>query len=313
MRISRPLALLSASFAVFAIACSSSSGSSVSDDQAAADVAKAFCQKFQSCAPLFVQASYGDEATCEARFKLAVAPSLSANGTGATSGQYESCSADIGGASCDDVFSRNFPQSCRTVAGSLADGTACGADAQCKGKLCRLADNSSCGACSSIGAGGAACENDNQCDYGLTCANKVCVQYGAAGASCDATAHPCKPTLSCNNGTCATPGEAGAACAGLGMGGCDTLKGLFCNAAKVCATFGTASAGGACGYDVAAGTYTVCTGSGTCKVAAGKSTGTCTAPAADGAACDAVNGPGCTPPATCSGGVCKIADPTTCK
>ena len=312
MRTSRLLASFSASAALFAIACSSSSGSSVSNDQAAADVAKAFCQKFQSCAPLYIQVSYGDEATCETRFKLAVAPTLTANGTGATTGQYESCSSELANASCDDMLSRNFPQSCRTVAGSLGDGTACGVDAQCKGKLCRLADNSNCGACSTIGAGGAACTSDSECDYGLTCANKVCVQYGAAGASCDTT-HPCKPTLACNNGTCATPGEAGAACPMLGGGGCDTLKGLYCNASKVCASVATGNAGQACGYDVSAATYTVCTASGTCKLNTGSTAGTCMAPAADGAACDTTNGPSCTPPATCSGGVCKIADPSTCK
>lgn len=313
MNLLRPLASLAAVSAVFAVACSSgSSGSSVSNDQAATDVAKAFCQKFDSCASLFVTVSYGDEATCEARFKLSVTPSLTANGTGATTAQYESCAKDIPGASCDDLLSRNFPTSCRTVAGSLADGTACGVDSQCKGKLCRLSDNSSCGACSTIGAGGATCSNDNECDYGLTCVNKVCSQYGQAGGTCDTT-HPCKPTLACTNGTCATPGAAGAACPGLGMGGCDNLSGLFCDQAKVCAAVKFAAAGAACGYDVGTDTYTGCSGGGTCKLATGKTTGTCTAPAADGAQCDTVNGPSCMAPAVCSGGVCKVPDPSTCK
>lgn len=310
MRTSRLLASVSASFAVFAIACSSSSSSSVSNDQAATDIAGAFCDATNKCSSLYIQISYGDVATCKTRFKLAVAPTLTANGTGATTSQYEACTADLAGASCDDLLARNLPQSCQTVAGTLADGAACGADAQCKGRLCRLADNSNCGACSSVVAAGGACTDSNQCDKALVCANSLCVAYGAAGASCD-TNHPCKPTLSCTGGTCAVPGEAGATCPGIGTAGCDLLKGFFCNQQSVCATIGVSNAGGQCG--LVNGVYTTCSGGGLCKGAVGLTPGTCVAPAADGATCDDANGPPCLAPASCTGGVCKVSDPSSCK
>ncbi|MGH7285186.1 MAG: hypothetical protein ACRELY_26995 [Polyangiaceae bacterium] len=311
MRTSHLTASFSALSALLAIACSSSSGSSVSNDQAAADVAKAFCQIYDSCADPYIQITYGNEPACEARFKIAVVPTLAANGTGATAGQYESCSADLAKTSCDDLLSRNLPKSCQTVAGTLADGTACGADAQCQGRLCRLANNSNCGACSSIVAAGGACDTDGECDVGLACANKVCTAYGASGASCDAN-HPCKLTLTCNSGTCGAPAEAGAACPGIGQAGCDTLKGLFCNTSSVCASFTVVAAGQPCGL-VTNNSYALCSDAGICKGASGLTPGTCTAAAVDGASCDETNGPACVSPAICTGGVCKVPDPSTCK
>jgi hypothetical protein len=294
------------------VACSSSNGgSSVSDDQAATDVASSFCNKYNSCAAPFVQITYGDMATCQARFKLSVAPSLAANGTGATSAQYESCSKDLSAASCDDVLSRNLPQSCQTVAGTLANGAACGEDSQCTGKFCNTGTNQTCGACSTLAAAGGTCTSDNGCDYGLACNGGVCSAYASAGATCDTT-HVCKTTLACLNGTCATSLEAGATCAAVGGPGCDTLKGLYCNLSKVCATYAFASAGQPCGI-VNGSTYTACAAGGFCKGATGLTAGTCVATAADGAACDATAGPTCLAPAVCTGGVCKITDPSSCK
>jgi hypothetical protein len=40
--------------------------------------------------------------------------------------------------------------------------------------------------------------------------------------------------------------------------------------------------------------------------------GTCAPPAADGAACDATNGPLCKPGAVCVGGTCAVPDPAQC-
>jgi hypothetical protein len=298
------------SFTTLVLACSSSnSSSSVSADQASTDVATAFCNQYNSCAPPFVQVTYGDIATCQARFKLAVAPTLAAKGTGATPAQYESCATALASASCDDLLSRNLPTSCQTVAGTLANGAACGEDSQCTGKYCNTG-TSTCGACSTVAAAGSACTSDNGCDYGLSCQNSVCTAYGASGATCDAT-HACKATLACVNGTCATPLEAGAACPTIGGAGCDTLKGLYCNTNKVCATYSFANAGQPCGL-VSAQNYVVCSGGGFCKGAGALTPGTCEAPAADGAACDAVAGPTCLSPAICTSGVCKLDDPSTC-
>jgi hypothetical protein len=293
------------------VACSSSSSSSVSADQAESDVSAAFCNRFNSCAPLFIQVAYGDVPTCQTRFKLSVAPTLTATGTGATASQYETCAGAFPSISCDDLLERNYPTSCQTAAGTLADGAACGESAQCKDQLCRTGAGQTCGACSSLGAAGAACVQDGDCAYGLACNSLVCGAYSAAGATCDATTHPCDPALTCKNGSCATPGAAGAACAGLGQSGCDTLNGLYCNASSVCAAVTVATAGQPCGL-LAGGGYGVCGGGGLCKGSSGTTPGSCEAPAADGAACDATNGPPCLAPAVCDGSVCKITDPGTC-
>ena len=61
------------------------------------------------------------------------------------------------------------------------------------------------------------------------------------------------------------------------------------------------------------GGFAVCSGAGHCRVPTGTFSGMCIAPAADGAACDAANGPGCTSPATCTNGSCKLPDPANCK
>ena len=168
------------SFVVFAlsstalvVACSSSSGSAVSADQASTDVSQSFCAKYNSCAPFFITATYADIPTCQTRFKLSVLPTLTANGSGATAAQYESCATDLANATCENVLSRNLPTSCQTAAGTLADGTACGADAQCKDKLCRKGTGQTCGACSSQGAAGSVCAQDSDCAYGLACNSLV--------------------------------------------------------------------------------------------------------------------------------------------
>ncbi len=308
----RPLASLGAALSISVLACSSSSGGSpVSDDQASVDVSKAFCQKYSSCAAALVQSQYGDEASCEARFKLSILPSLAATGTGATAAQYESCAGDLASATCEDILDRNLPKTCQTVAGTLADGSACGVDAQCKNKLCRIPDGQTCGVCSSVAAAGGACTADGQCDVGLKCSGGSCVAFGAAGASCDGT-HPCKVTLYCNDsGTCATPGKAGATCTKVGVVGCDLLAGLWCSTSKVCTQLDSAAAGKQCG--LIDSNFAFCTGGSTCRTATGQPSGTCEAPAADGATCDAINGPSCLAPATCANGLCKIDDPAACK
>jgi hypothetical protein len=38
----------------------------------------------------------------------------------------------------------------------------------------------------------------------------------------------------------------------------------------------------------------------------------CVAPAADGASCDSVMGPGCLSPALCRNGVCTVPSPASC-
>jgi hypothetical protein len=310
------LAGLVSTIGIALVACSGDDASaSISAEAACDDAVKAYCKKIDECAPFFVKIGFGDAATCEKRFALNCVQNFSAPGTSATPSRLSQCATDVKTTTCEEVLGRKLPLSCRTEAGSLKDGTPCGDDAQCTGKLCRQANDSNvCGACSSIGAGGAACERDEDCDNELGCADKKCVAFGKAGSPCSAT-QPCIRTLSCNKGTCAQPLAAGAACDGpadQSTNPCEALKGFFCHPqTKVCTAAGMAAAGAACGFIDK--NIVLCTGGGHCKTTPPAVSGTCLAPAADGAACDATNGPKCVAPAQCLGGICKVSDPATCK
>ena len=296
-------------------ACSgSSSTSGTTPDQACNDLAQTLCDKINSCAPFYLQTTYGDMATCVTRTKINCVPAYAANGTSATPDATETCLADAKTTSCDDLLTRKGPPSCFTQPGQLADGIGCGTDAQCKGTLCRLADNSTCGACSSPGGAGSACNRDEDCTHGFVCSNQKCAAPAAAGGACG-TGQPCATSLSCVGGTCAVALEAGAACTPkLNENACDIAKGLYCHPKnKVCALVGTSAAGGQCG--IFNDNLVLCTGGSSCKGdnPLTQTPGTCQAAAADGAACNDTTGPKCLTPARCVSGVCKLTDPTTCK
>jgi hypothetical protein len=302
------------------IACSSSSSSSVSVDQACADYANALCTKANTCGALFVELAYGDVATCMARFKPICASAFAAKGTSITTSRAEACVTAFGSAGCDAIFDRNTPSDCRATPGTLANGTACGDDNQCASAYCHKAANATCGTCGTARAkAGEACAIDENCDYGLACAASVCVARGQSGATCDA-GHPCASALYCKvargatSGTCATPAAEGAMCSGTQGEGCLFVSGDFCNPkTSVCQKAGVASGGASCGYDAASGNFTFCSANGTCRTPMGSMMGTCLAAAADGAMCDATNGPKCMAGSTCVSAVCQKQDPSTCQ
>lgn len=287
---------------------SSSSSGGVTAEEACAAYSKAACEKLNSCAPLFITVNYGDIAACEARIGLSCPQSINAEGSNTTPAAWKECADSAASVSCDDVFGRNIPEACRPEPGTFADGAACGNDAQCQSAHCNK-DNDVCGVCAQPVAAGGACNDDNDCDYALSCAQGKCVARVDLGETCD-KATPCKATLACSGGKCAEPAGAGAACDPVDQN-CDTLAGLGCNKMSICQKVKFAAAGETCGND---GTdFIVCTGGSACKVAMAGGTGTCAAPAADGAACDKVNGPNCLAGATCVNGLCTLSDPAACK
>ncbi len=246
------------------------------------------------------------------RAKLGCMPALTAPGTSATPDKLDSCATAVDTLMCDALYTRNTPMACIPAAGKLANGSACGDDAQCMSTYCKKPAGNVCGVCGARSTAGGACSIDADCDYQLACANSVCVAYGALGASCDA-GHPCAQPNVCKSGTCAAPAEAGQPCTpSLGGGDCDQTKGLFCNpssaTAGVCAIATFVGPGQPCG--LVGGGVVGCSGGGLCKRTG--LMGTCVAPAADGAACDATNGPPCLQPAECVGGVCKLPNPAGC-
>jgi len=298
---------------VVVVACGGTDGdASISPDTACNDAASALCDKVQECAPFLSTVLFTDRDSCVSRFKINCASSFNATGTSATPERVAKCARDARTTSCEDILGRTLPETCRTVPGALEDGAACGHDSQCKNRLCRIGTNSACGACSSLGAAGAACERQEDCDYELTCVDKKCVAYAKAGTACSPT-QPCHPTLSCSGGVCAIPLAAGAACTfKVGENPCDALNGQYCHPRNsVCTAIGTAPAGGQC--ELSLEKVTSCTGGSECKIPQGSTTGPCVAPAGDGAACNDESGPKCVGPARCTNGVCTITDPATCK
>jgi hypothetical protein len=299
----RPLLIL----AILVAGC----GNDVSPDKACADAAAALCAQLEMCgAPLITQ-QFGDVATCQTRSTITCPSTFMAPSTAATPSHLEKCAKAVPSLTCAQLYTRDTPAACAPEPGKLADGSACGDDAQCANAYCKKPAGQVCGVCSKRAAAGAACALDADCDYNLTCANSSCVAYAAAGATCDA-GHPCARPNVCKAGVCAAPAQAGQACTpSTGGGDCDLTAGLFCHPTmRTCVAVMWAGAGQPCGF--VNNNVVACSGSGHCQVPNLMVMGTCVAPAADGAACDTTNGPDCLPPAECVGGVCKLPNPASC-
>jgi len=281
---------------------------SVTPNQACADLAAAFCGRIDACANLILRIAYGDTATCRARGALVCPQVFKAPGTTTTPDRLEACSKAVAALSCADVYTRQIPQACRAKPGPQADGTTCGDDGQCASGFCRKS-GLACGTCGPRAQAGATCTVDDDCDAGLACAaNRQCVAFGSAGATCDAN-RPCAAPLVCDAGRCVTPGDAGASCTPSPSGGnCDHTQGLYCPAGGTCRLVVYASAGQACGVQ-SSGDLALCTAGATCS---STPSGTCVAPAVDGAACNPANNVKCLSPASCDNGLCKLPDPASC-
>jgi hypothetical protein len=136
------------------------------------------------------------------------------------------------------------------------------------------------------------------------------VQYGDDGALCDAS-HPCRPDLGCKAGKCTTPSPAGTPCQSSDE--CDALNGVYCNPlTKQCDTVTFAQPNASCG--LVNNRFVECKGPGALCAGAAAPTykGTCVGFAADGASCDATNGPLCDVGAVCASGTCQIPEPSKC-
>ncbi len=302
--------------ALVIVGCSSSSsvtpagGNGSSATTAAQAVAQALCDRTQACAPALLQGLYGDVGTCVTRVTATFAPGLSAKGSAVTATELNACAAALPAASCGDLLSNRLPDACTPPAGTLADGAACGVDAQCATKHCKLAAGKTCGTCAARAEVAGTCVAATDCAAGLTCVNGVCAKAGTSGSACSATA-PCRPDFVCRGGACAAPVTAGTACAD--GEGCDELHGVVCSVvSKKCVTVTYGATNAACGL-VPSG-LELCAGSGFCKGAKAPSyQGTCIAAAEDGAACDLTNGPYCGAGATCVDGKCALVDPAKCQ
>jgi hypothetical protein len=275
-------------------------------EQACTDWATRYCKRLALCAPLSVEIAYGEVAHCVERNRPVCVSALGASGTGQTPSRLESCAQAYDSAPCEDVVVGKPPLSCN-VPGSLAAGEACGDNAQCSGAngYCRMANDETCGRCSVLGAAGAGCFSDRDCEYGLVC-YFTCMPPVAPGAACDGMTRQCPATLVCFNYMCSTPAPADAPCDPR-ADNCDRDHGLFCDPqTKSCLHYTVADAGAACG------TGTAC-GAGSCTTDPETQKATCVANAADGTSCDAASGPFCSAPARCVDTRCMLPDPSSCR
>ena len=294
-------------------------GCSPSPEEACDKLTPAFCAKLNECLPFQFRQGYADTAACASRIRAMCIESFTATGTSTNTSRVSDCATQIMPVSCEDLYASKTPEACKPLAGAVVNGAACVDNAQCASTWCARGDNMTCGACGPKPTAGTSCANQ-ECGEGLSCVNDVCVVPGMAGAQCDGT-HPCRAGYACKGvtpggmGTCALGLSAGTMCESL-MGpnnaGCDQTKGLYCHpTTRVCTAVTYAKTGEACGV-VGMG-FAVCASAGTCKMQGAATMGTCIAPAADGAPCDSMAGPKCSPPARCVSGLCKLEDPATCK
>jgi hypothetical protein len=279
----------------------------------ACDTFTAYCAKINQCAPALVKISYGTVDECNARFKLSCVDATGAPGSGLTAATISACSTALSGAACTDVIYRKVT-ACN-IAGTRANGMACGTDSQCTTGYCAQS-NQACGVCSALVGAGNACMVDDDCQAGLVCNSaNVCVLPGGAGGNCS-DSQPCAYGLFClvtagsTTGACATDAETpGGTCNPTLAESCDILKGIYCDGTvSTCKNLGFASPGDNCG--LVSGQYVLCS-TGQCIYPTVDATeGTCRAQAADGAACDATTT--CESPARCVSGHCALPSSSAC-
>jgi hypothetical protein len=299
----------------------SDSGSGVTAEQACTETANTLCSKFESCAPFAVTVLFGDMATCTSVAKTGCLGSLQATQTAATPDVFMKCSSDLKMASCADVLSHNTPPTCRPKGGTVGNGMVCGDDWQCMSGRCNIPATATCGVCASLAPAGGSCpqNSDDECEFGLVCAdNLICVAPGAAGAACDVN-HPCAAPYVCQGatttaqGTCAMGGAVGDTC--TSDQGCSIVEGTWCTRAapRTCAKIGAAEVGMACGF-LGVGEFALCKAGGPgggCSVPTGAIMGTCPRRAAPGEACSAMTP--CKVGATCINGLCTVREPAACR
>jgi hypothetical protein len=275
--------------------------------QACAELASAECEKVNECNPWYLQKYFGDIDTCKMRYtSTACSAYLGLTSSSATPATFQACATATKGATCQQWLDGDAVlNSCLTEPGMLASGATCGTASQCQTANCNFPAGATCGTCGPQSGAGAQCSSDSLWSGNFLCVNGLCGTPGEAGAACSSTAL-CANSLACANGRCAIPAKAGEACSSALP--CDGHLGLFCRN-SVCQNIQYVSKGQPCNPSQGR----ECAQSGFCKGATSTADGTCLAFAADGAACDASAGPICMPYARCTGGFCKVSDPSLCR
>jgi hypothetical protein len=321
------------------VAGTADAGPAVSADQACGDNAHERCTRLQQCSAEQMVVDYGSEGACETRLKLNCLNAIAAPSSGNTPARSEACAQAYASESCADFLDDNPPAACAQATGPLASGQPCAFPGQCQSGFCAITPGAPCGACAPVPQAGATCSDLTTCGQLLTCITSVatCSGFAPQNGPCSKAAL-CGTGLYCVGSTATTPGtcepsveDAGAACDPTAKSGpgCDRQQSLTCSSlSKSCVALPPyAAAGQPCG--TIDGVTVVCGGAGVCT-ATGADAGpdaepdaappafTCVAPAADGAECNVVLGPGCLSPARCiapdggTSGTCQFPNADLC-
>ena len=327
----------------------SSSGGGTSAMQACADSAHASCTQRDKCSlnGYLNNQAYGGEMNCEARTETTCVLNLGGTGTGQTPATLEACVAVYPSYTCSDYFDANPPPAC-VVAGTLATGSPCGANAQCQSSFCAIGAYAICGTCQPLPAAGATCQVNADCGRDLDCVKPTgsnamtmgaCAEYVASGGACLTGTAPCQNGYSCvgdnetakTMGSCQASGQTvGAPCDGsrktaascegdLGLACIPTAKGSSVGTCQAITLVGNVQPCGDLGAAPITG-YASCQ-QGFCQMATPTATsGTCTQQSGDNGPCSTdPTTPPCGAPAKCvptaAGsmmGTCTLPDAAKC-
>jgi hypothetical protein len=296
--------------------------------KACTDEETAYCELRQRCAGSFND-YYDSMAACVSRSTDACILNLSAPQNARNAATAEACAAAYATESCTDWWDDNSPATCRAIPGPRALGAACGVDSQCASTFCGIEPGSMCGTCQDPPGAGTVCQSTSDCWYDLSCpivapsSNGVCTPRVVPGGACD-DYHFCQGGYSCIGadtqagitGSCQVSATTvGTTCNYATGPGCDNTLSLYC-ASGSCQPEPYVAGGQPCGYE-GNDFIASCQGGGMCVTVSPATSGTCVAPAADGAACDLVNGPPCLPDSRCitddgSSGTCAFIEPSSC-
>jgi hypothetical protein len=304
-------------------ACSSSS-SGPSTDEAATKYSTALCERIQTCSATLNTIAYGDVETCKKATKRSAIAVLDAPSTGITAAKGVECADKLPALSCPDLFDGKTPPECANIKGQLANGAACGENAQCQSAFCPKAIDNTCGTCAIPPSAGQACVNGD-CPSGLKCADATCQPPGIAGSKCT-DKQPCGIAYTCFNGKCQAGGKVGETCEFAVQGvppqspACDLFQaGAVCQNGRKCEPITIGTSGHACGFVLdntgVSGIYVACAAPNYCAKSDAEPRGICAARAAEGTGCklEKDGGPTCLEGLKCVSGICKFGDPATCK
>ena len=264
------------------------------------------CSYMAGCLPIFLGSQFGDVDTCVSRARLLCEGYAKWPGDSWTAEKFDRCSDQMKQITACVGFDGLSSGPCATEAGSLANGAACVDSSQCASGWCDRpitpVETSVCGTCRASGCLPGGCKAGERCIASSTGAR--CVQVQAEGGPCTSSPSYCAEGLSCLDSVCSKSRGESEPC--TDPADCDWQRELTC-IGNVCRKPNIVEIGAQC-----TGGEDRCAKGGWCYGAQLTEPRTCVAPLADGAPCGAGIVGGCTPPARCASGVCRLPAELTC-